>query len=151
MYLQEFIVTYGVTKLERNLIISCCPDKLEGMHQAIDIYQGRSYKLVRSETLNNIRVFILSAKYGLLKSDTMIENYELKMDEERSLELINQGRPFELEGEVYVYGGKNYRNVVNAWFDNVTELVGPNRGIGDHYSALKQFIEKNQNIGRLPL
>tara|TARA_B110000902_G_scaffold265145_1_gene348597 strand:- start:847 stop:1221 length:375 start_codon:yes stop_codon:yes gene_type:complete len=124
---------------------------LEGIHKAIDIYQGKSYELVRSETLNNIKVFILSAKHGLLKSNTMIENYELKMDEKRSRELIKQGTPFELEGEVYVYGGKNYRNVVNAWFDNVTELVGPNRGNFDHYSALKQFVEKNQNIGRLPL
>ena len=136
---------------ERNLILSCCPDKLEGTYRAIDIYQGRSYKLVRSETLNNIRVFILSAKYGLLSSDDMIENYELKMNKKRSLELIEEGKPFDLEGEVLVYGGKDYRNVVNAWYDNVTELIGPNRGIGDHYSALNKFIKENQNVGVLPL
>ena len=44
-------------------------------------------------------------------------------------------------GNVFVYGGATYRGIVRAWARHLDasapfEIVGRNRGNGDHYSAL---------------
>ena len=96
----------------KSLIVSCCQSKLPGTHKAIDIYQGKAFKLIREENLlDTVDVWILSAELGLIHSSEMISWYELKMNETRSLELIDQGRPSVLPvGEINIYGGKLYRD-----------------------------------------
>lgn len=138
--------------MTKTLIVSCCQAKLEGSHKAIDIYQGKSYKLIRKESLLDVvDVWILSAQYGLIHSSEVIDWYELKMNEKRSLELIDMGNHNRIDNEIYIYGGKLYRDVLNSYFDNTTELIGRNRGIGDHYSALLKFVNENKVKGVLPL
>ena len=137
----------------KSLIVSCCQSKLPGTHKAIDIYQGKAFKLIRKENLlDTVDVWILSAELGLIHSSEMISWYELKMNETRSLELIDQGRTSELPvGEINIYGGKLYRDVLNSYFDNTIELIGRNRGIGDHFSALLKFVNENKPQGVLPI
>tara|TARA_B100001059_G_scaffold187258_1_gene189424 strand:- start:1623 stop:2042 length:420 start_codon:yes stop_codon:yes gene_type:complete len=139
--------------MAKSLIVSCCQSKLEGTHKAIDIYQGKAFKLIRKENLlDTVDVWILSAKLGLIHSSELISWYELKMNETRSVELIEQGRPNVLPtGEINIYGGKLYRDVLNTYFDKTIELIGRNRGIGDHFSALLKFVNENKPQGVLPI
>ena len=139
--------------MAKSLIVSCCQSKLEGTHKAIDIYQGKAFKLIRKENLlDTVDVWILSAKLGLIHSSELISWYELKMNETRSVELIEQGRPNVLPtGEINIYGGKLYRDVLNSYFDKTIELIGRNRGIGDHFSALLKFVNENKPQGVLPI
>ena len=75
------------------LIISCsqrkmkCPNPLP----AIDLYDGPTYRTLRKfrseqdkKFPNNLRILILSAKYGLIFPETEIPNYDLKMTSERA-------------------------------------------------------------------
>jgi hypothetical protein len=139
--------------MDKSLIVSCCQSKLPGTHKAIDIYQGKAFKLIRKENLlDTVDVWILSAELGLIHSSELISWYELKMNETRSLELIDQGRPSVLPtGEINIYGGKLYRDVLNSYFDKTIELIGRNRGIGDHFSALLKFVNENKPQGVLPI
>ena len=137
----------------KSLIVSCCQDKLQGTHRAIDIYQGKAFKLIRKENLlDTVDVWILSAEYGLIHSSTAINWYDFKMNEERSKLLIEQGLPNPFPtGNIYIYGGKLYRDVLNSYFDKTIELIGKNRGIGDHFSALLKFVNENKLHGVLPI
>jgi len=137
----------------KSLIVSCCQAKLQGIHKAIDIYQGKAFKLIRKENLlDTVDVWILSAEYGLIHSSKVIEWYEFKMNEKQAKLLIEQGisNPYPA-GEIYIYGGKLYRDVLNSYFDKTVELIGKNRGIGDHFSALLKFVNKNKPHGVLPI
>jgi len=76
------------------LIISCSgrKDKTEGRISAIDRYDGVYYKVIkklrREDKLpENLDIVIISAKYGFLKPDDLIENYDMRMDEERAKRL----------------------------------------------------------------
>mgnify|MGYP003627021821 CR=1 FL=1 len=149
--------------MDKTLILSCCQSKLQGTHKAIDLYQGKAFKLIRKENLlDTVDVWILSAELGLIHSSEPISWYELKMNETRSIELIDQGIPsryrdYEGEpsvlptGEINIYGGKLYRDVLNSYFDKTIELIGRNRGIGDHFSALLKFVNENKPQGVLPI
>lgn len=137
----------------KSLIVSCCQSKLPGTHKAIDIYQGKAFKLIRKEhLLDTVDVWIMSAELGLIHSSDTISYYEFKMNEERSKELIKKGTPESYPtGEIYIYGGKLYRDVLNSYFESTIELVGRNRGIGDHFSELLKFVNKNKPHGVLPI
>jgi cytoplasmic iron level regulating protein YaaA (DUF328/UPF0246 family) len=139
----------------KSLIVSCCQSKLPGTHKAIDIYQGKAFKLIRKEhLLDTVDVWIMSAELGLIHSSDTISYYEFKMNEDRSKELIKKGPPDVtnyFRDEIYIYGGKLYRDVLNSYFKNTIELVGRNRGIGDHFSELLKFVNENKTHGVLPI
>ena len=136
--------------LDKTLVVSYCKNKLEGTHRAIDLYQGRAFNLIRKENLREkIDVWILSTKYSLIHADKFIRSYDQIMDRKRSIELCESKLPDNFSKKdtntsIYIYGGKKYRDVLNAWFNDLTieELIGQNRGCGDHYSALKNFVEE---------
>ncbi|MBC8386521.1 MAG: hypothetical protein H8E13_00505 [Actinobacteria bacterium] len=60
------------------ILISCSKRKLSYSAKARHMYQGANFKksLLYAEMLNADKIFILSAKYGLLKLDTVIEPYD---------------------------------------------------------------------------
>jgi cytoplasmic iron level regulating protein YaaA (DUF328/UPF0246 family) len=79
------------------LIISCSGKKSHQLRvmPAIDRYKGAWYgvinKLKREQRMpDNVDILIISAKYGLIKSDDMIEDYDWKMDMPRARELNDQ-------------------------------------------------------------
>lgn len=62
-------------------IISCVSKKLKGTHKAKDIYISDLFK--KSYTYSKSKydkVIILSAKYGVLLEDTIIEDYDLTLN-----------------------------------------------------------------------
>jgi|TARA_Y100000022_G_scaffold163262_1_gene146869 cytoplasmic iron level regulating protein YaaA (DUF328/UPF0246 family) len=137
----------------KTLIVSCCQAKLPGTHKAIDIYQGKVFKLIRKENLlDTVDVWIMSAELGLIHSSDIISYYEFKMTEEASKQWIKTGLPEKHpSGEIYIYGGKLYRDVLNSYFENTIELIGRNRGIGDHFSELLKFVHEHKPRGVLPI
>jgi len=74
------------------LIISCSKRKRGGtMNPALQIYDGPVYRALRKRIgylgPGKVRVFIISAKYGLIPAERVIENYDEKITLERAMEL----------------------------------------------------------------
>ena len=130
----------------KSLIVSCCEPKLQGTHKAIELYQNKAFKLIRRENLSDtVDIWINSALHGLIHGSKVIDYYDFKLNKKRQTELIEQGRPNEYPlGELYVFAGKTYRDILDSYFDNTIPLIGQNRGIGDHYSTLIKFVRENK-------
>lgn len=61
-------------------IIPCSKRKKElGSGPAIELYDGPFYRILRKYPLSNLDILIISAKYGLISSEDVILNYDLKM------------------------------------------------------------------------
>ena len=73
------------------LIVACSQRKRSdpGLLPAIERYDGVNFRVLRKARREgywpeNLDVLILSAKYGLLKPDTLIEDYDSRMTQERA-------------------------------------------------------------------
>lgn len=143
-----------------HLIISCTGNKLDEASRAINLYQARQFKIAKELLSRGWLVTILSAKYGFVADNEIVEPYDLKMDRslsDRFIQRYKEGERKYFSDAIkfrflcirsnYVYGGENYRRIVRALDPNVTELVGKNRGNGDHYSALKALLLNSNNGG----
>ena len=107
------------------LIVSCSKDKCPdvGNMKALDRYTGMLFtKMKKAGIPPNVDVAILSAKHGLIRSDTPIENYDqLMTDEVRDSFLKNPDALKTIRdtmagdySKVFVTGGKNYKEVIQA-------------------------------------
>ena len=138
-------------KNRRLLVLSCsdtkCPDV--GDKKAIDRYLGPVFQSLKAMgTPIDVDVAIMSAKHGLIRSDTPIKKYDDKMTPKKA-ELFKQDANQmnrirnTLEGydDVIVQGGKDYKDVIRAAAGDakITEVPG-GRGIGDQRSVMKQAL-----------
>lgn len=133
------------------LILSCCGKKLDREVMAGRMYQNREHNLIREHELRiqeaGIEIAVLSAEYGLVGWTHLIKPYDRKMTPVRAAHLACRLAAWPNDKdltEVFVQGGKLYRDCIKSAFDGVpvTELVGANRGNGDHFSALKRWINE---------
>ena len=104
------------------LILSCggkkCayPEPLPAIDRYIGGYYRIIHKLMREGQFpDNMDMLILSAKYGLIQTETLIENYDQKMSKPRAIELQDEvGRALDLHlgtknyAEIFVNLGKDY-------------------------------------------
>lgn len=104
------------------LILSCgrkkcyCPDPLPAIDRYIGGYYRTIHKLMREGQFpDNMDMLILSAKYGLIQPETLIENYDQRMSKQRASELQDEvGRALDLYlgainyAEIFVNLGKDY-------------------------------------------
>jgi len=138
-------------KNRRLLVLSCsdtkCPDV--GDKEAIDRYLGPVFQSLKSMGIpSDVDVAIMSAKHGLIRADTPIENYNDKMSPKKA-ELFKQDASQmnriknTLEGydNVIVQGGKDYKDVIQAAVGDakITEVPG-GRGIGDQRKDMKEAV-----------
>ncbi len=79
------------------LIVACSQRKRSdpGLLPAIERYDGGSFRVLRKAKREgylsqNIDVLILSAKYGLIAANTLIPDYEQRMNRNRAVELKSQ-------------------------------------------------------------
>ena len=99
------------------LIISCsgAKDKAPAKLPALMRYKGPFYptlhKVIRENRLPKyLDILIISAKYGLLKSEDLIEDYDQKMDVTRANEL----RP-QIQADLKAFlNGKDYDQLFNG-------------------------------------
>ena len=135
----------------RLLVLSCsdtkCPDV--GDKEAIDRYLGPVFQSLKSMgTPADVDVAIMSAKYGLIRSDTSIQNYNEKMSP-KTAEMFKQdaGQMSRIKNtldgydNVIVQGGKDYKDVIRAAAGDIkiTEISG-GRGIGDQRKSMKEAL-----------
>ena len=107
------------------LIVSCSKDKCPdvGNMKALDRYTGMLFtKMKKAGIPPNVDVAILSAKHGLIRSDTPIEKYDQLMTDEVRDSFLNNPDALKtirdtMAGDyskVFVTGGKNYKDVIQA-------------------------------------
>lgn len=115
--------------MNRLLILSCTQSKRPEAQllPAYKRYDGPSFRLLRrflSQKLNPPSVYILSAEYGLIRSNQRIPFYDRQMTRQRALELrptvaaklkrIFNNKLYDETGEAFVCLGKDYFQVVDA-------------------------------------
>lgn len=136
------------------VIMACSETKHPGARAACLKYQGRQHTAIREAMVEwgwavGSDLYILSAKYGLVPSYQPLPDYNHRMTPSRAAALaqdadqIATAEALTAEHDtVYVYGGQDYRAVVEALFPDseVVALVGANRGCGDHFSALQEQL-----------
>lgn len=123
--------------------------------KASEAYTSTFFRLNReyAETFGD-RWIILSAKYGFINPETMIENYDVSFNNQRSNPistkiLKEQIKNLELSSfnRIIGLGGKEYRTKILEAFENSQiQVVFPFNnccGIGDMQKAIKNSIKDN--------
>ncbi len=134
------------------LIISCSKRKVKTSSpiKAWDLYDGVIYRVLKKNMTDfgAFDILIISAKYGLIFPDTIIENYEQVMTAKRALELkkmiSDQVKPY-LSGNnnIFICLGKNYMRTIESEISGNRNLVILEGGIGVKMKMLKGIINKN--------
>jgi hypothetical protein len=112
-----------VKKGRKLLIVSCSADKCPdpGDMEAFDRYTGDMFKSIKKQGIpeENVDLAIMSAKYGLIRRDTKIPTYNVKMNKEIANNLLKDPTHVNrikntIEGydEVVVEGSDLYKGVV---------------------------------------
>jgi len=142
------------------VVISCGAKKRSMPSRAIDLYQGSYFKSAcrwaRSIATDN-RIYILSAKYGLLPANKVVEPYNLRMGQAGSVTvatLQQQARALNIDKQVaIVVAGTDYARMARqVWLDVRTPFAAQPHGIlypgksgmGHQLQAMKH------HLGRLP-
>jgi cytoplasmic iron level regulating protein YaaA (DUF328/UPF0246 family) len=139
------------------LIVACSQRKRSdpGLLPAIERYDGVNFRVLRKAKREgywpeNLDVLILSAKYGLLKPDALIEYYDLQMTRNRALALQPQVST-ELDiylaqtdyREIFINLGQTYL-IALASSEEIPRLaermIYATGGIGGKMSQMKQWL-----------
>ncbi|MFE9809231.1 DUF6884 domain-containing protein [Streptomyces sp. NPDC005227] len=125
------------------VVIPCGSRKLGRRAPAGDLYVGSYHRACRraAEALEPGRLLILSARYGLLDLDDVIEPYDTPHGAADSITadaLLEQARQrgVVLRGPVVALGGARHVSLVRAiWPEALTPLAGT-RGMGEQMARL---------------
>jgi hypothetical protein len=136
-------IKYKKLKPNRLLILSCSKRKADKAGKAIKVYQGVAYNQLRNyySKNNHLDVKIISAKYGPIDKNDIIDPYDNKMNV-RSSEIYKIAFRKEFEtlskqyDDIFVFGGKNYQNVVSG-FEKFQFTQGK---IGEQLRQLKKWL-----------
>ena len=138
------------------VVISCGGKKLTGRHLARDLYTGPYFKAAYRYALSvapEARVFILSAKYGLVRTNDLIDSYNLTLGQPGAVAsgyVRNQARQLGIddENDVLVVGGERYVKLCRAIWPTCRAPFGKGggllerAGIGYQLQALKRWRGK---------
>ncbi len=149
-------------KTTRHLLVISCSErknKSKNLIPAIERYTGQWYgvinKLKRENKYPiNLDVVIISSKYGFLKPDDPIEDYDLRMDEKRAKELNPQimGKfKMLLESKYYntifINLGRDYSPAIDGLKDIIprnSKTIYAKGKVGERKSQMKKIILYNQ-------
>jgi len=127
--------------------ISCVKKKNQGKHKARHLYVSDFFKKSLSYcSSHHDKVYILSAKYGLLDLDDTIEDYDLTLNNfkkrqkiEWSQRVYEQLYPKINNSDVlYFYAGLNYREHLLPLLVNTCVIPLEGMGIGHQLKFLKE-------------
>lgn len=135
------------------VLISCVSQKQDHKCKAQDLYTSAlfKYNLQYARLLNPDKIFILSAKYGLLELKSVIEPYNLSLNnfrvnklKEWSNTVISQlEKVTDLQNDNFIFlAGKKYRKYL---IENLNNYEIPMEGltIGRQLQFLKSKVLKN--------
>jgi len=137
-------------------LISCVSKKINKKSKVEDLYLSPLFRknLQYAKSINPDKIFILSAKHGLLTLEEEIEPYEKTLNKMKSDEikiwangvLINLKKVSDLENDEFIFlAGNNYRKFLIPHIKNYKiPLMG--LGIG---RQLKWLSEKTKNGGQM--
>ncbi|MBN2073605.1 MAG: hypothetical protein JW770_06650 [Actinobacteria bacterium] len=134
------------------VLISCVSQKLDHPAKAKDLYTSTlfRYNYRYAESLNPDKIFILSAKYGLLSPDDGIEPYNETLNTKSRNEIRKWAEKVlsdlkgktDLKKDVFIFlAGKNYRMFLVKEIKNY-EIPLKGLTIGRQLSFLKNAITK---------
>lgn len=148
------------------LIISCSQRKIEsdGLVPAIDRYDGPTYRSLRKfrdansdnkyPFPTNLRILILSAKFGLIHPETEIPDYDLKMTTERAKALAPEIQKdlkqclhfykiaYRGMDQVFINLGKTYRRTLEGFHWGTIATMEATGGIGLKTQQMKAWLER---------
>lgn len=142
---------------QRYLLIVACSQRKRvepGLLAAIERYDGGSFRLLRKARregywTDNLDVFILSAKYGLIEASTPIAFYEQRMTPDRARELRDATTRI-LEGvsdcktyrEIYVDVGQDYLHAVEGVcvLPSTSAITYAQGRMGERLARLKSWL-----------
>ena len=133
--------------MQRIVLLSCVSKKLDTKSRARDLYISPlfRYALKYAESLDTDKIFILSAKYGLVDLDMEIEPYELTLNGMKSIEkkvwaddvLKQLASESDLDNDEFVFlAGENYRKYMVPHIKNYNVPM-QGLGIGKQLKFLK--------------
>jgi hypothetical protein len=147
--------------MSRIVLISCVSTKLDKEAKAKDLYISPLFKMnyAYAQTLSPSAIYILSAKYGLVHPETIIQPYEQTLNAMKSgqvkdwaLDVIDQmeGKVNFQKDEIIFLAGERYRKFLMPLCRNAkVPLVG--LGIGKQLGWLKKkldSVERKQDYGQ---
>jgi hypothetical protein len=147
---------------KRHLLLACSARKLDTKKpvQAICLYNGVAYKVLNKYVKNGGEmptVWIISAKYGLIKSNELIETYNKKMNYKiaraqitSNTRLLNEFAAVDRPTELGIFLGKVYRESIPKDLKAIqglsntkfVEMQHGSDGIGKMLHNLKCWLEK---------
>lgn len=141
------------------LIVACSQRKRSSsdLLPAIERYDGVNFRVIKKAQRegywpHNLDMLILSAKYGLIRTDTLIKDYDLRMTRERALALqtqVSTDLDEYLERTTYTEVFINLGKVYLIALALSKGLRGPDSrvryatgGIGQKMSQMKKWLHK---------
>jgi hypothetical protein len=139
------------------LIIGCSQKKNPSPSplKAFDKYDGVNFRVLKKFKRERrlpelLDIVIISAKYGFLRADEYINDYNMRMTEKRALELhskiLNELRKLisnNIYKEIFINLGKDYLPAIEGFEDFVTCPIMYAEGrIGEKMSAMKKWITR---------
>lgn len=123
-------------------IIPCGSKKADKACQAQQMYLGGYFQANLSfARKHSNHIFILSAKYGFLRLDQIIQPYELHMKNSTlSNEILRrQAATLGIINEIpFVLGGENYINKCSQIFKQIQRVIPKGLGMGEQIAFLKR-------------
>jgi hypothetical protein len=131
------------------LIVQCGAGKLPGAHRVADLYTGPLWSTLRRverETSIARDVYVLSAKYGIVRMDKVVESYDAQ-----AVDRVTEAHHVHVTELVRMVEAQGWRNcrvdfVGSALYAKVLEDVGcivtrlESRGIGYQRAALAKAL-----------
>ena len=138
----------------KNLLILPCSKQKKQLDKvtALDLYDGPFYRVAKKFNLQNIDILIVSAKYGLIRSNELISYYDQQMTIERVREISADTRQ-KLRvilnnnnyNEIFINLGKTYMLVLDdcrVMLEGYS-ILWANGRIGERLHQLKQWLQSN--------
>lgn len=130
-------------------LIACCSKKLEGKHKVQNIYISTLFKYsFRFASKYAHKTFILSAKYGLLDTNSLISSYNVTLnsfseaDKKKWAESVyKQLLLVSNSADEFIWlAGSNYRKYLMQFLSNTHFEPLKGLGIGSQVKWLKERI-----------
>lgn len=133
------------------LILPCSKRKKPvSKAQALELYDGPFYRVVRKAKPQNLDILILSAKYGLIGSNESISYYDQMMTAERAEELaseiimkLEKSLRYGCYDEIFINLGKTYMLALDEGKNMLDEynVYWASGQIGERSHQLKNWLE----------
>jgi endonuclease III len=139
-------------KIKKIILIACVKTKRETPSKAIDLYISPLFKksLEYAQLLNPDKIYVLSAKYGLVSSEEVIEPYELTLNNMPTSEIKKWSKRVldqlssvtDLKNDNFIIlAGQNYRKYLIPHIKHY-EIPLEGLGFGSQLRRLDELIEE---------